>query len=179
MLVNLPNPRLFGARKIVQLRNISAPIRQHATWDAENQVFTSWDESVLGAEPTIEELESSYVSTVKSIYSAKLAEKRYEVEIGGVLINGIPVETDRNSQMLLNGAVSFVGKRPTSTIKWKAGNGAFVELNSAQIDAIGVAVAEHVQNCFSREAELSALIDSAATVADLSAIDSQITNFSY
>lgn len=178
-MINIPNPKLFGARHILKTRGIEVPIRAHATWDSDTQSFTLWDENVLGPQPTDAELETAYAEFFKDRLREELANKRYEVEVGGVLFNGLPIKTDRSSQMLLNGALNYVGKKPSSTIRWKTGNGVFVSLNAAQIEAAAVAVGDHVQACFAREGEISAAIDTATTEAEIAAIINDINNFSY
>lgn len=178
MIPNIPRPRLFGARQILKDRDISAPLRAYARWDNDTQTFTSWNEEVLGVEPTVEELESAYITAVKGFYIEELAKKRYETEIGGVMAFGVPVKTDRSSQMLLNGAMSYVGKKPSVVIKWKSSAG-FVELNASQIHAIAEAVGDHVQACFQRESEILDNVLVATTIEDLESLKDDIENFAY
>lgn len=101
---------------------------------------------------------------------AALAAKRYEVEIGGITVGGAKVKTDRESQASLTGAYTSLKEGMLTSIDWKTEDG-WVTLNLATCEAIAQAVASHVQQSFSREKELSALIDAAETVEDLQAID--------
>lgn len=94
---------------------------------------------------------------------AYAARKRFEVETGGLTINGVQVATDRESQSLINGAYALIQREPERLIKWKALSG-FVELDAAAITALAAAVATHVQAAFSAEAEVVAAIDAGLIV---------------
>ncbi len=113
-------------------------------------------------EPTLDELKGRML--------AALADVRYRHETGGVMINGSLVKTDRESQATITGAYARATTNPATVIEWKADNG-FVTLDAAAIIHFGGAVFDHVQGCFARERALSELIDAAATIDDLIAID--------
>jgi hypothetical protein len=53
--------------------------------------------------------------------------------------------------------------------RWKTAGG-FVELGAEAVIAVAVAVREHVQGCFDREAGLTSVIESAETVEEAEAI---------
>ncbi len=80
-----------------------------------------------------------------------------------------PIATDRQSQAMINGAFAYTQLMPTAAVQFKTDSG-FVSLNAPQIQAIAVAVAEHVQACFAAEATLGAGI-AGGTVTTLAAID--------
>jgi hypothetical protein len=90
------------------------------------------------------------------------ADARWRMETRGVTVAGMSIPTDRESQALINGGVTFVQLHPSETVKWKTGNGTHVTLNATQVIAIGDAVAAHVQTAFAKEAEVSAQIASGA-----------------
>ena len=96
---------------------------------------------------------------------SEIASARFEAETAG--IDGI--KTDRESQALITGAALQALQDPTYTCNWKTENG-FVTLTAEQIQAVAVAVREHVQECFDREAELIEQIKNATTQADLEEI---------
>jgi len=108
-------------------------------------------------------------ATAKENKYAEIAAARYNAEIAGVVVNGISIKTDRESQGLITGAALKALQDNTYTCKWKGING-FVELTAPQIIAIADAVRAHVQSCFDHEAELLPLIESAETEAELEAI---------
>ena len=89
---------------------------------------------------------------------AALKTKRDEVMQAGIEVAGVHVQTDDLSQQRLIAAALAAQLDPTSTVRWKIAAGEFVTLTAPQIVTIAFAVRAHVQNCFDREAELSALI---------------------
>lgn len=95
----------------------------------------------------------------KLIKTQELAALRYEKEIGGIALpDGTQINTERDSQALINGAFSASLLNPDIIIDWKGENG-WVQIDAEQITAIAQAVTMHVQACFTRERELSELIE--------------------
>ena len=82
-----------------------------------------------------------------------IAARRFQVETGGVTVEGVQINTDRDSQSLLTGAAFAASLDPGYHIKWKAATG-FVDLTGEQILGIASQVRAFVQACFNREAEL-------------------------
>lgn len=96
---------------------------------------------------------------------------RYAKETGGIALNGAAVRTDRDSQAMLTGAVSFVQQNPTAVIQWKSPAG-FVALGAAQIVAIASAVGAHVQACFAAEAKaVAGILASPPTITSRDQVD--------
>lgn len=85
---------------------------------------------------------------------AYAASKRYAVETGGIVLNGMRVMTDRASQSLITGAYNYVQANPEITVKFKT-SGGFVELTATQMTAIANAVGAHVQAAFAAEGEIN------------------------
>lgn len=112
---------------------------------------------------------------IKTTLSGMVAGKRYSVETGGIEFGGKKIITDRDSQYMISGAVNAVNLDPARVIRFKTGDG-FVELDAAAIVALATAVANHVQGCFSREADLVTSINSAATFSELKTIHSEEIN---
>lgn len=102
---------------------------------------------------------------------AALADRRWQVETGGVTLGGLTIPTDRETQSIVARAVNAFGDGDiTGPIDFKTPAG-FVQIDEATMRAIKAAGAAHVQACFTREAVLSAEIASATTHAVLDAID--------
>lgn len=82
-----------------------------------------------------------------------IANKRFEVETGGIEIGGVKIPTNRETQQVL--AAMYVRAIADSgyTVKFKSENG-FVDLMAEQIIAIASAVHDHVQQSFNRESDL-------------------------
>ena len=119
-------------------------------------------------EPTLDERKATLL--------ARLAERRWEVETGGVTIGGMTVETDDRSKLLIVNAAARAREDSTYTVRWKIGPGTFITLDAATLIAAEAAVFAHVQRCFAREAELSGQID-AATAEELAALKATVEVF--
>jgi hypothetical protein len=90
---------------------------------------------------------------------AQVEARRDEAIAAGIVIDGLPVQTDDISQQRITGAALAASLDPTLEVRWKVGNGAFVTLDAASVIAIAQAVRAHVQACFDREADLRDAID--------------------
>lgn len=86
-------------------------------------------------------------------WPAAIAARRYQAEIAGITVNGLSIDTPRDSQSLITGAALQATLDSTYTCRWKTAGG-FVDLSAQQILDLATAVRAHVQACFDREAEL-------------------------
>lgn len=105
--------------------------------------------------------------TLASAKAAKLAELaawRYEKEVGGVVLLGARIKTDRESQATVNSAFTSLSQGFITSIDWKADGGVWIQLGLAQITPIAQAVAMHVQSCFTAEKALAAEIAALTTI---------------
>lgn len=99
----------------------------------------------------------------------EIAQSRYASEISGITVDNIKIKTDRESQALITGAALQALQDSTYTCNWKTENG-FVTLTAEQIQAVAVAVRQHVQACFDREAVLIEQVKAATTIEELEQI---------
>jgi len=99
----------------------------------------------------------------------EIAIARFGQETGGVVFQGMTIDTSRESQSLITGAALQATIDSSYVCRWKTSAG-FVELTSAMILAVAVAVRTHVQACFDREAGLLPKVAAAATVDDVNEI---------
>lgn len=92
-----------------------------------------------------------------------LAQKRWDVETGGVAWNGWPVATDVGSQGKLTAAyqAAVSGLRPDGGA-WKFADGIARPLANAQVQAMALTVMAHVQACFDNEAAIAEQIRASA-----------------
>src|ERR1051325_4329323 len=74
-------------------------------------------------------------SLTKEDPKKSIAAKRYAVEISGISIHELNIDTGRDSQSLITGAALQGMIDPSYTCKWKTVDG-FVELTSAQLLSI-------------------------------------------
>lgn len=93
-----------------------------------------------------------------SVKKGEISSRRYQSEIGGITVNGIRIDTGRDSQALITGAALSSLLDKSYICKWKTPDG-FVEFNSSELISISKSVREHVQKCFDRESELIELVD--------------------
>lgn len=96
--------------------------------------------------------------------AAVIAARRYEAEVGGLVLNGMQIDTDDRSKLLINGAALEATIDPAYMMQWKTPGG-FIELTAQQVIGIARAVRAHVQACFDREAELLAALDAGTLTA--------------
>lgn len=99
-------------------------------------------------------------------WPALIAARRYQVETGGVTVEGIPVNTERDSQALMTGAAFAASLDPAYHIKWKAATG-FVDLTGEQVIGLASQVRAFVQACFNREAELLGFVADGSITAEM------------
>lgn len=107
---------------------------------------------------------------LKTQKKAEIAAARYNAETAGVAVNGVLIDTGRDSQALITGAALAAVIDSSYSLNWKTESG-FIHLTASEIIAVAQAVRAHVQSCFDREGELVALVDAAQTAEDLDAID--------
>lgn len=108
-------------------------------------------------EMTPEEVEA-HLAPPKVDPLTAIAARRYEAETSGTTVEGMPVNTERDSQALLTGAALQAMLDPNYTVRWKTECG-FVDLDAQRIIGLASAVRAHVQACFDREAELVAAVE--------------------
>ena len=144
-----------------------ADCTKHDALDVYDEVMALWGEKPivpdepLPPEPTFEEL--------KTQKKAEIAAARYTREIAGTTVNGVTIDTGRDSQALITGAALAAVIDSNYSLNWKTASG-FIHLTAPEIIAVAQAVRAHVQSCFDREGELVALVDAAQTAEELEEI---------
>lgn len=86
-------------------------------------------------------------------YAQLVAVERYKREATGVTVEGLLIETTRDSQALIASTGLSAVLDPEYRCNFKTVTG-FVEIGAAQIITIAKAVRAHVQACFDRELTL-------------------------
>ena len=111
------------------------------------------------------------LAELKADAQSRLASRRWQAETGGITVGGIFVPTDRETQGIVDRIVrAFADGDMTGSVNFKAPDG-WVQIDEATARAIKAAGAQHIQACFDRESELSALIEAADDADALAAID--------
>lgn len=107
---------------------------------------------------------------MKAAKLAALADKRWQIENGGMSVAGMQVYTDDRSKLLINGAYRKAEKEPDLFVRFKAASG-WITIDASAAIVLGDALFAHIQACFDREGVLAGLIQAAADQAALDAID--------
>lgn len=103
---------------------------------------------------------------------AHAATRRFERETAGVVIEGVTVDTSRDSQSMIAGALAYVQASEAAAVEFKATSG-WVTLSANEVKAIALAVAAHVQRCFAAERAIDDAI-AAGSVTTYAQIDAMI-----
>lgn len=146
-LVEMPQPGFT--------RNVSAlpPVEENG----------AWKERWLVNEISLDEAKAAMLSALAAI--------RYGRETGGIILQGTPFKTDRETQAILTGAFVMASADANFTITWKSAPGVHTPIDAQTILAVGAAVTAHVQTCFEHEADLAAAVIAAQDATELDAID--------
>ncbi|MFJ2480524.1 DUF4376 domain-containing protein [Pseudomonas sp. NPDC087598] len=99
------------------------------------------------------------VPEVETNYAALFAAERFAQEASGITVDGVSVETTRDSQTLIASTGLSAILDPEYRCNFKT-LGGFVQINATQILAIAKAVRAHVQACFDRELDLLNALES-------------------
>jgi hypothetical protein len=91
-----------------------------------------------------------------------IAARRYEAECAGIVVDGIPIHTDRESQATFTSAFVSAQAGLIPTLRWKCQDGKFRELSASQVASIAQVLLGYVQACFDREEALCDLLDAVA-----------------
>lgn len=76
--------------------------------------------------------------------------RRWDVETGGIELNGVRVGTTLDDQNRLSGVLSAIALGGLEVVDFKAQSG-WVQLTALQLQGIALAISQHVQACFSAE----------------------------
>jgi Domain of unknown function (DUF4376) len=91
---------------------------------------------------------------------------RFNREVAGIVVNGVPVGTSREDQAKIAAAQLMAAANPQMVFHWKKPDGSFVHLTAKQVVSIGEAVAAHVQACFAAEDSIGTAINAAASMSE-------------
>lgn len=120
----------------------TTPVNGESGW-VQQWAIVPLDEIVIAANRELQKIQ----------LKQEIAERRYQKEISGIEVNGVTVDTTRESQSLITGAAVSAMLDSTYTCRWKTPTG-FIELDAAATIALAQSVRVHVQACFDREREL-------------------------
>lgn len=105
-------------------------------------------------------------AAIAADWKQRIADRRYIAETSGTTINGMPIDTGRDSQGLITGAAVQAIIDPSYSLHWKTSAG-FVDLTGQQVLGVASAVRAFVQACFNRESELLDAVADGTITADM------------
>ena len=127
-------------------------------------------EVLFDHEPTISELEAAFGFDAnereRGRQAALIAAERFRREGVGVVVDGLLIDTTRDSQSLISNVAVSALIDAAYRCNFKTGAG-FVEVNAVKILAISSAVRSHGQACFDREKDLLGLVQAGTYSADM------------
>lgn len=108
----------------------------------------------FGQTITSDEVDKERKDTIKRV----IAERRYREETKGITVNGMAINTERDSQAMITGAALSAMLDSEYTCRWKTSTG-FVDLDAQALLAVSQEMRKHVQACFNREGDLAIAVD--------------------
>jgi len=121
-------------------------------------------------------IQAPTLAALKSAALSALADRRWQVETGGITFAGHKLATDDRSKLLVSDAARRAEADSSFTTKWKACDG-WATFAASDLIAARNAIFAHVAACFDREAALAAQIAAAANEAALAALDPAVRAF--
>ena len=110
------------------------------------------------------------IAAAKVALCDALSTFRFNLEVGGISVDGVTVKTDRESQAQLTAALLTLNEGFAPSINWKSASG-WINLNKAQLQQISKIVAQHVQGCFNVEQMHYSAIQKLASAEEVAAYD--------
>ena len=133
----------------------------------DDEFFQNWTVTPISLTP--QQQDERFTQAKDELLNA-LSAYRYNLEVGGVVIDGVTVRTDRESQAQLSAALLTLNEGFAPSINWKSASG-WVNLNKTQLQRISRTVAHHVQGCFNIEQMHYTKIQQITNAEDLAKYD--------
>lgn len=157
--------------------NVNDHVRQHAPTSVLTPGSLYNNSAVVGMTgldyvyvDSIVVMDTVSLDDYKKLKLEELAAKRFEFETGGLELGATKVDTSRQSQAILTAAYISLKNNLITSVDWKDESGAFITLGLAEIEALSTAVSMHVQQAFTKEKDLTALVLAAGTKSEVDAI---------
>lgn len=108
---------------------------------------------------------------------ARLAERRWAYEVGGLVYEGSPIHTDRLSRAAIHENYVLASADEDFATQWKCADGSWLPLDREGMAGLFATAAAHRQAGYAREAALAALIEAAGDDDALAMLDTEIEAF--
>lgn len=109
---------------------------------------------------------------VKERLLSHAANRRWEIEVAGISIGGIPVATDDRSKLLMSAARAKAKEDVGYSKNWKVAPAQYVTLDADQLVSMADLVEQWVTICFEAEGQVSEKIEN-GTVTTEAQIDAE------
>lgn len=106
--------------------------------------------------------------------TAKLAAvqaKKCAVRDGGFIVDAVRFDSDDTAQIAYMSLAMELMSNPSYTTSWKASGNLWVTMDAAGFAKVRTGIKAHIEACFAKQAQLDYLIQNAASVEELDAID--------
>lgn len=103
---------------------------------------------------------ANYEKVVKEKVKDEVRYIRWQKEISGTVVDGMDIRTDANSQQRVASLVTnILADEDATHFDFESQSGVWIEVNREMAIAIGKAVSQHVQACFTRCKQIHEEID--------------------
>jgi hypothetical protein len=150
VLRDLPEPTVPEGKKL-------SPELDQPVVDVEAATATWWLLADMTEQEIADKAEAD-AAAAKAVLKADAATRRWEIETGGIVRNGLPIATDQISQTKIGGALQLVQADDQIEIRWKGPDG-WVGMDATTVTYVAEQIGLHVQACFAREEAISLAID--------------------
>ena len=110
------------------------------------------------------------LKAAKDQLKTRATAKRWEVETGGITLNGMQVLTGTEDQNRITTVVANARRAGIETVDFKAASG-WVSISVDDVEAIATAIARHVQDSFTAERAHHEAINALSDLAAVAAYD--------
>jgi hypothetical protein len=150
VLLDLPAPTVTEGKKL-------SPELDQPVVDVEAATATWWL-LVDMTEQEIADKADADAAAAKQALKDDAAFRRWEIETGGIVRNGLSIATDQISQTKIGGALQLVQADNQIEIRWK-GPAGWVGMDATTVTYVAEQIGLHVQAAFAREEAICLAID--------------------
>ena len=117
------------------------------------------------------EITNRSVPDVQAILKNTVANRRYDIEVGGVTFNNTVLPSDRTTRKSIAAELNGMQSSGAATLNWKFNSNLWVTFTLTELTALNVLYSTHVQKCFDMEFNAKTIIDNTTTFTALQQLD--------
>jgi len=118
-----------------------------------------------------QEFETNYINNLKSQKLTQVQEKKNQMRDAGFFVNEILFDSDMAARTAYLELAMQIQMNPAFTIKWKASNGVWVDMNASLFQSVMTAGKAHIEYCFAWQEAKEIEIKAATTADEVNMID--------